>query len=1489
MYVGCTLNRLFEILDRYHRPLVGESLVSEEGPDNNMRSYILKEIMMCLNGISVSVKGRGKLSDKVRNETADSAAELAQLISDDMAKKVTLHASEHHISRVIYMNSNVSDLNQSSMNVIEEVACSRTEGILQASLGKNLGIDPKSIFYHLKAPIESGLVQSTAVAAKTFYTNLLIHQRFLRVKGDDDDDDEYVVDVSENSKVTCDFHLARRTLCQLLQEAQNNTLILQDVRLLMKEAGFDVPSYYLKNMVIRLVDDGCLERLNVRFEDTFYLCIKLIKHYDTFLAECAAQSNESGEGDGHDVCAFGLRYDMSLVQQIYIIVAAYGQKGATSSDIRKHLNNFRPKEIGIILTLLESNKCQNKVRKVSVNVGKVHGFRFYVTNPPKCLVKDIENFRAMTGLTADEEHDQNLIATPAEEGTSVFRVSSAFHQRKQNMMQLIYEYRIVDFNVDFIEAYIRRFPSTTGHLIDRKTLYRAALDLQKEKQIRVHKIEIPKFGKVISKSFFSLIEIDVGHPELNQLIQDIQVKLLQPKVAPSNWRDLPVQDVAVERPQIALELAAPTKRKSRMRPKVKTRSINDGEISSIRSDHDEERSESELTSTDEDADTGAESWNHRRLRNRKSKPGYVEDESAITPYVLGLIRPKMQRVKYFHMFLFEYLKHSQTKVFQSARLFREIPLDIYLKTLGHYKVKESAELTNYLDTGGNTSLPISQLPYPVMKEVYAGGISRFRQHLVSIVKVLLQLALLKSRGEHVIQDNPGLEFEYELLSEVGLENFKTGQLVRMCVLSDAVEINNYWNELESLCVSWKGDAENHAPANVAFMFYAHNWGHVQLVTYEQRLQLNRYIQKNEDDTISTPLDDIDQCAHIAEELGIEPRNVIAYFRRYLAKEGCPWRAPGTVSKMNQKTENRTIADFFSKSHKKRHPVAKKTVNRDEISLLLTAPAPVEEKVQEVRSLTDDEVQYAFLAFCILKMHKEKYKVAISWLAINQNVLAIKFPHNAVIPEPHLRRYIMNLAKSRKYAMWYGSIRENWNKFREEAVETQTLPFKVESFLQEVEYLKSLDLASTATTAVPKPDADVALPSCKEILENYSVSHQSYLTTHDISQKFYESFKSMHLRASLLNEDYSAFVKTETECRNFMDQRDVQTSEVEALLKQFVSMSENDYDSTSAFALVDKYPDDMVSEAIKKLRQENVLIDARGGGICRPLPGRMIQLSKIASDNLIEHYNDGMMERASEAAKKLLVSQQLKFEADCDDHFMFAALQLFSDDLIQVDVDYKCPEGYMMRRKEIEIRGTAGLESKVVLSARELAENIASKRSAEYSLDPKDEKIVGKLMDRLGSGESFSTDQLLEEIRCNPPAVLSALLESHQITRSGINQPQWSKPQNPEQPKVWHKLDGTINLPVYNGYVETVESFIISFPGVTVDQIYHRFGIILSPVEVAELLEHLENENRIERLFVASRQHNLWNVFDRRKYKVTFIPTRYKVRKSPKRDSIPPLL
>ena len=116
---------------------------------------------------------------------------------------------------------------------------------------------------------------------------------------------------------------------------------------------------------------------------------------------------------------------MSLVQQIYIIVAAYGQKGATSSDIRKHLNNFRPKEIGIILTLLESNKCQNKVRKVSVNVGKVHGFRFYVTNPPKCLVKDIENFRAMTGLTADEEHDQNLIATPAEEGTKTTVSSTA--------------------------------------------------------------------------------------------------------------------------------------------------------------------------------------------------------------------------------------------------------------------------------------------------------------------------------------------------------------------------------------------------------------------------------------------------------------------------------------------------------------------------------------------------------------------------------------------------------------------------------------------------------------------------------------------------------------------------------------------------------------------------------------------------------------------------------------------------------------------------------------------------------------------------------------------------------------------------------------------------------------------------------------------------------------------------------------------------------
>lgn len=156
-------------------------------------------------------------------------------------KKVHVIASERLQQEQLYIGlSHGTSLSPNLTTVLKEILATRSKGLYQASITKQLDIDPRSTGHYVKSLEEKGAIVRKGVAINSMWTNICVHSRFgtektqidMTTVGDDFEQNEVPYNVNNEGKAFTqdDVLLA---LVELTKDAPHNIVLSRDALLSM--------------------------------------------------------------------------------------------------------------------------------------------------------------------------------------------------------------------------------------------------------------------------------------------------------------------------------------------------------------------------------------------------------------------------------------------------------------------------------------------------------------------------------------------------------------------------------------------------------------------------------------------------------------------------------------------------------------------------------------------------------------------------------------------------------------------------------------------------------------------------------------------------------------------------------------------------------------------------------------------------------------------------------------------------------------------------------------------------------------------------------------------------------------------------------------------------------------------------------------------------------------------------------------------------------
>ncbi|KAI9002737.1 hypothetical protein BC832DRAFT_560731 [Gaertneriomyces semiglobifer] len=514
---------------------------------------------------------------------------------------------------------------------------------------------------------------------------------------------------------------------------------------------------------------------------------------------------------------------------------------------------------------------------------------------------------------------------PTTQQTPIFvRPSVNLVQRRQFLLDIVEEKRIVDLGIGLTELYqdrLKRANIHSNHMIDRKTLMRTANSLAADGLIKVHTATVRTVtGATTTKTLFLHASLSTTGPEVKTYVTQLFSRnaLYQEKRMPKVEvdRDLEVVRLQDIDPAVKLEV--------------------DNEI-------------------------------ERRRRNKNTK-----DYWAVVAQQYGYINARMQRVQYLHEWLLRYLLKPQLQdndfddgdeassgmeigalsrsagpyknggVFQGERLALDLDMDYIVKCVAINKV--SPIIKAFIERPGALTTRFADLPRDVLKEIYDATryTSRYRQSIKSLLETLEQLGIVKTLSKPVSKHEAGGTDDpsgrdalhvYQLIADVTLLDYvMPGRPPVKRFYIDRVEVKRqFWFQLEYLCcrlpIKMTGNrkgrrwgelesmlldesnetnadsetgvsAETNAHARnenqsdrpapqyilitditkhpLGYLFNPKNWTNKFPYSAKQRILLERYVDRN---TGATALNNEAVCRRVAEEGRLPIERVKAYFSR----------------------------------------------------------------------------------------------------------------------------------------------------------------------------------------------------------------------------------------------------------------------------------------------------------------------------------------------------------------------------------------------------------------------------------------------------------------------------------------------------------------------------------------------------------------------------------------------------------------------------------
>ncbi|GBC02145.1 hypothetical protein RclHR1_04480009 [Rhizophagus clarus] len=506
--------------------------------------------------------------------------------------------------------------------------------------------------------------------------------------------------------------------------------------------------------------------------------------------------------------------------------------------------------------------------------------------------------------------------------------------REKIIENLLKEHKVLECGATLIGAYqdkIREYYNDmTSHTIDKKTLARTGSVMERKGLLRQYNIILPSLnGKDQNKLLFLSPKLSPESPEVKEYVTKLQDKAL---LVGRSYKAAKIEEYVVEleplselQKRMAAEAAA--NNSVNLLASIPQSTSYDSLISSISTDLNNESQISQSNANEKVPNDMC--WLH-----------------CAREY--GWINAKMIRAKILHQYFFNKINDAdpsdpcimkEERIFQTAILLRDLPLDLYLKLVGQFT--PSAKLTDYIRSGKNMSLSVINLPSDLRLEIFTGNY-KFRQNLKKLIDILVALKLIKKlKRAFDGKGNPILNMKKAFVPDDGIEDISTRnnslpqnllapayQLmhnVQMMDFSfpgpDRPNIGEYaLNTIENVSVYWsdlqyvaqkkfsestykseddnvnsdsdcqidseedddmskrrkKGKASCGDDDPLRFITIARNWNSGFPLNSKQKKQLELYVDRRKS---QTPYEDENKCRQIAQEIGLPFQKVRAYFKK----------------------------------------------------------------------------------------------------------------------------------------------------------------------------------------------------------------------------------------------------------------------------------------------------------------------------------------------------------------------------------------------------------------------------------------------------------------------------------------------------------------------------------------------------------------------------------------------------------------------------------
>ncbi|KAI9310952.1 hypothetical protein BX666DRAFT_2032442 [Dichotomocladium elegans] len=1340
----------------------------------------------------------------------DETIDLRVIASPELRKKVLTRELTvgHHLSSIemTHVDSAKQDksITDNQFLILEKVAQTKEEGAFQVQIGKELGIDARSVYWAVKGLEKLKLIVKRRTATNSTWTNMIYHVRFAP-KNDD------LIDREDS----IDYNTMQKRLVDTLSNARSNTMALSE---LLSSFNFtDLhQQQWGRRFIERAIGEGYVTKLDLISEGRKIVGIRLVGLPRQEAA--STPDTETGKEDKIAKKPYSLK-GRALQKKITSCIHDSGEKGITGREIMELLPDGHPGAIKRFLHAAIRAESDREIYNVIEPFGRSrlyryfgrHGFEKFTQHHEDTVTPDedvqvdgskrkrlseaddksyssVKRTKIINAHTADRKRkersdddssnftdDAGPSASPVLGGEFVSRTRQSMKgpniimdKRKQSMVAIIHRDKVRELNSSLgAEISLLAGEPPRKPAVARITWMRMAEALQKTNTIKVVKSLVPTFGGGTEYKILFL------HPDLNEDDETVRQYLDRLRM------------------EKVVKPATPKKPSS-------------------------------VTICDEPLSTGR-SQDTMTYQQASNDIAYVMPEKFWREVALrhGWISSKWLRAKALHEHLFRQCNEGRT--LDLGHVIKNLPLGIFCQTLGISRFHR--EIEEFMRHNNDLSVPLAQIPDEVRRKMIPPN-SLFRKRLMKLIDLLEALELIQA-----IPNRANIR-ALRLADSGKIRNFSehSRPVVQEIQLNSMGDVHVFWKELQFTCTCLypkKAEDRNVATATdlLGSICLPHTWNTSTSLTLEQRKTLESFVDRSQK---TAPSDDEQLIHHIAHELCLHPARIKRYFEgimRIMRAKMCETISSTATSDATVLSQNLVEPTFA--------PTRKFLKHRFQApdSAIATAQ-PLRRQKQEWSNTEDDVLLHCY---AILSHRAFLLQRPLTWK-----------PVLALLPGRDTEQYRRRLHHLRRTNVFLVErLCQQWREIYDEAKRSGKLADERPWDMFNFDLAGQLEYFVTRLSRF-KSAPDLSSTRC-EFEDQYDI-------VPDIVQ-----------RQMWIPQVVRADPGWGTTQKGSLKRRDIELAIVSIIIKMSLLAPSDDYDPQDAYALFNRFPSNTVQKAMEKMRKEGLLMRWRRQGNIRLIPGRMFNFSeKFLKKFSSAYFPHNLLRKAVNFYSQC--RDDVHFADNQYTHgVMVVMLDMLSSD--QISLIFDGEDGYNeLRRSPYYPQLIHGFNVRMHYEQEKCLPIVdATDEQGTVSLSNEADRVPGSMRTIYDAIDSFGQEGctlfLLKNYIGIPEMsivdVVEALISKSLVFRVGISDirlvtvthaSEWLAATKDDiyiKPRMWIDVKGRVISKVLQGCANAVIERIMKHPGITQAQLFEEFEGYMSSIEVYDLLSFLERNGAIK--------------------------------------------